>query len=56
MGCGTAYVIHERRENDHKTTFKKSANARWEKFLRKFRMDSDEDILWDMFLYLLPVE
>lgn len=32
------------------------ANAQWEKFLRKFRTDDDEDILWDMFLYLLPVE
>lgn len=32
------------------------ANAQWEKFLQKFRTDDDEDILWDMFLYLLPVE
>ena len=32
------------------------ANAQWEKFLRKFRTDDDEDILWDMFLCLLPVE
>lgn len=32
------------------------ANAQWEKFLQKFHTDDDEDILWDMFLYLLPVE
>lgn len=32
------------------------ANAQWEKFLHKFRTDDDEDVLWDMFLYLLPVE
>lgn len=32
------------------------ANAQWEKFLQKFRTDDDEDILWDMFLYLMPVE
>lgn len=32
------------------------ANAQWEKFLQKFRTDDDEDILWDMFLYLLPVD
>ena len=32
------------------------ANAQWEKFLQKFRTDDDEDILWNMFLYLMPVE
>ena len=37
-------------------TYEDRANAQWEKFLRKFRTDDDEDILWDMFLYLLPVE
>ena len=37
-------------------TDEERANAKWEKFLRKFRTDDDEDILWDMFLYLLPVE
>ena len=37
-------------------TDEERANAQWEKFLRKFRTDDDEDILWDMFLYLLPVE
>ena len=37
-------------------TDEERANAQWEKFLHKFRTDDDEDILWDMFLYLLPVE
>ena len=37
-------------------TDEERANAQWEKFLRKLRTDDDEDILWDMFLYLLPVE
>lgn len=40
---------------DNKTD-EERANAQWEKFLQKFRTDDDEDILWDMFLYLLPVE
>lgn len=32
------------------------ANARWEKFLDKFRTDDDEDILWDMFRVIMPVD
>ena len=30
------------------------AEAQWEKFLDKFRTDDDEDILWDMFRFILP--
>lgn len=32
------------------------ANAQWEKFLDKFRTDNDEDILWDMFRVIMPVD
>ncbi len=32
------------------------ANAQWEKFLDKFRTDDDEDILWDMFRVIMPVD
>ncbi len=32
------------------------AEAQWEKFLDKFRTDDDEDILWDMFRFILPVD
>ena len=32
------------------------AEAQWEKFLAKFRTDDDEDILWDMFRFLMPEE
>ncbi len=32
------------------------ANAQWEKFLEKFRTDDDEDILWDMFRVIMPVD
>ena len=32
------------------------ANAQWEKFLDKFRTDDDEDILWDMFRVIIPVD
>lgn len=32
------------------------ANAQWEKFLDKFRTDDDEDILWDMFRFIMPEE
>ena len=32
------------------------ANAQWEKFLVKFRTDDDEDIVWDMFRFLMPEE
>ena len=32
------------------------ANAQWEKFLQKFRTDDDEDILWDMFRVIMPVD
>ena len=31
-------------------------NAQWEKFLDKFRTDDDEDILWDMFRVIMPVD
>lgn len=31
------------------------ANAQWEKFLRKFRTDDDEDILWDIFCICCPL-
>ena len=32
------------------------AEAQWEKFLDKFRTDDDEDILWDMFRFIMPEE
>lgn len=32
------------------------ANAQWEKFLDKFRTDDDEDILWDMFRVIMPMD
>lgn len=32
------------------------AEAQWEKFLDKYRTDNDEDILWDMFRFILPVD
>lgn len=32
------------------------ANEQWEKFLDKFRTDDDEDILWDMFRVIMPVD
>ena len=32
------------------------ANAQWEKFLDKYRTDDDEDILWDMFRVIMPVD
>mgnify|MGYP002468350428 CR=1 FL=1 len=32
------------------------AEAQWEKFLEKFRTDDDEDILWDMFRFIMPEE
>lgn len=32
------------------------AEAQWEKFLDKFHTDDDEDILWDMFRYIMPEE
>lgn len=32
------------------------ANAQWGKFLDKFRTDDDEDILWDMFRVIMPVD
>ncbi len=32
------------------------AEAQWEKFLDKFRTDDDEDILWDMFRVIMPVD
>lgn len=32
------------------------AEAQWEKFLDKYRTDDDEDILWDMFRFILPVD
>ena len=32
------------------------ANAQWEKFLDKFRTGDDEDILWDMFRVVMPVD
>lgn len=60
------YYNLERREHDHKTTFKKSANTNGYKKIDIEKdnfgqapeedPDDDEDILWDMFLYLLPVE
>lgn len=60
------YYNLERREHYHKTTFKKSANTNGYKKIDIEKdnfgqapeedPDDDEDILWDMFLYLLPVE
>lgn len=32
------------------------AIVQWEKYKEKQRTDDDEDMLWDMFLYLLPAE
>lgn len=32
------------------------AEAQWEKFLDKFRTDDDEDILWDMFRVIMPMD
>ena len=32
------------------------AAVQWEKYKEKQRTDDDEDMLWDMFLYLLPAE
>ena len=32
------------------------AEEQWEKFLSKFRTDDDEDILWDMFRVILPLD
>ena len=49
------YYVDGFRQAENKTD-EERANAQWEKFLHKFRTDDDEDILWDMFLYLLPVE
>lgn len=35
---------------------KARAEAQWEKFLDKYRTDDDEDILWDMFRFIMPEE
>lgn len=42
--------------NGSKESDEARAEAQWEKFLDKFRTDDDEDILWDMFRFLLPVD
>ncbi len=42
--------------NGSKESDEARAEVQWEKFLDKFRTDDDEDILWDMFRFLLPVD